>query len=711
MDVISLKSTIQTANHNFRAQDQTDYSAITYFVDSKSVLKLQGPSATLYNNTNFASPDFNYPGTLTKDMDIPLVSNAIPQGTYILTATTRVTKTCPIISISLASNYILVDLILLDNFTAGQTITLAGGPNAGTYTIQSISSNAFGTILTLTQTLLSATATDEVTFDEEITTIKTYTYCYTAPIPVLVLTPSCETATLVVSQTTNYAIICEGQTIQPTTNSSEVTLNAPLNSSGQPVYPQTVSGTLPFSTTELWTQTWTASIVTTLVYELPSGLFIETSVTSTKSIDVSCDDSLCCMSQCLQNATNTFNTIIASGNFNTISSALTKYTQIIGAFMMYSVGVKCGDITTIDTAIANMKALLADTDCCNNCNDNGQSVQIIPIYNVIVSGNNVVVAAPDVYLDLSTTVVGSTTIYSLTLNTTQVQNLINDYIIDNPTIITTIVNGMHLGSKIFSNNYTSFDAIIQFTGSTNLGSDIIDGISMVGGNFSDLELGDPIKCSTFPLNTYIISIGATSIQVSDVATSTQPSDTFVLESINQGIRVQKHIRSISGIDSYYYKVDSQVEKSIKIDSITQNFELDGDEASPDPFDMYAVDSGGNKGWLAYLTAISNYTKIDTDSAVSISNIAATYLTLNLDAGTYIITAWGAFTTANHNVVMDLKNGGTTIVTGIQEGATVCTMSVIYKYTSASAITLNLVLRGVGGSLTGDFISLKAERIS
>src|SRR3990167_8221664 len=129
MDTISIKSTIQTATNNFQAEDETDYSAITYFSDSKSVLKLEGPSATIYNNTSFASPDFNYPSTIEKDITIPLVGGAIPQGSYILTTTTRVTKALSALTASLSPNQITMPLSLLYNFTVGQTLTFTGGAN------------------------------------------------------------------------------------------------------------------------------------------------------------------------------------------------------------------------------------------------------------------------------------------------------------------------------------------------------------------------------------------------------------------------------------------------------------------------------------------------------------------------------------------------------------------------------------------------------
>lgn len=651
MDTISLVSTIQTLTNNFKADDVTDYSGITYFSDSKSCLKLQGPSATIYNNTNFATPDFDYPGTLTKDITIPLIGGAIPQGSYILTATTRVYKTgVPISSVTFGTNTILVPLILDGNFIPTQTVTWSGGNNAGTYTVLSATTTAFGVEVTFVEGLIDDTSTGSLSFYETITTVESYTYCYTAPSTVLTLSADCPTATLDATNDTNYAISCEGQTIQPDSVTATLTLNAPLNASGSPVYAQTVTA-LPsgstYSTTELWTQTWTGTLVSAITYTLPSGLQIETTITGTTSLNVSCDDSLCCMSSCLQNATNGFTTAVTTsgGDLNRILTATRIYTQILGQFMMYSVGVRCGDTDTIDTAVAAMKVLLGDQNCCNNCSDTGESVQIVAIYNVNVSGNTVVVQSGDVYIDVSAAVVGSTTTYTLTLDTTQLGNLISTYLNANPSVITDIVDTMKLKTSIFPIP-TSYDTKIWFTGDTTIGSPVISNIAMVFGSFSDIEIGDPVQdaiaLTNLPLDCSVLSLGATSITLNNNATATATGQDFYLATTHSGIAVAKYIRDISGVQFYTWLCQVVNQRSIEADSTTHQLQLVNDQVSPGNIKFYGTDATGLRGWQFIKSSLVEPTD-GISCPAGVSTDTTLFTTTAGNAGMYLIVLTGQFT--------------------------------------------------------------------
>lgn len=708
---ISVTSTIITSTHIYKADDVTDYSAVTYFVDSKSVLKLEGPLATLYNNTNFASPDFNYPGTLTKSTVIPLISGSIPQGAYTLTTTTRVTKACPIIDVSLASNYILVDLALLDNFVAGQSIVLAGGLNAGTYEIQSVSSNAFGTILTLVETLASDTDTGNVTFDEEIITVDAYTYCYTAPSPVITMTADCTTARLSITNDSDYAITCEGQSVQPTTVTPVLTLDSPTNSSGIPVYAQATSS-LPagstYYTTELWTQTWIATLATTLVYELPSGLFINTSVTKATSLDVVCDDSLCCMSTCLQNATNTFLAAAANtSNLNLVLNAIVAYNKILGAFMMYSVGVRCGNTTIIDEAIANMKSYLADTDCCNNCSDSGVSTQIVAIYTVTVSGNTLIVQSGDAYIDITETVVGDVTTATFTINVAAFETLISTYINANTSIITDIVNAMGLKTRVAAVRDLSTDTAVLINGDTTTGSPVLSNVTFAAGiDAGDIQQGEPIYHTTLGVGAYIVSIAANGdITCSQNFTTTASITSVVIASFNLGLFIVKHKRVISGNTSYLYWTSINRQNSIDIDSTTGAIDLVNDLLTPGNNYVYSTNSVGSKGWQAFQVLLGAAVLEDSGAGPTTipTGSSVTGATLTLDPGSYLMIASCKIvrTTANDQIFVKLLDGASQLYsTAVLIDSTYNpneNFCVVYPYTSASAITLNFTFEGITSS--------------
>lgn len=598
MDTISVQSTILTPTHIFNAEDITDYSAITYFIDSKSVLKLEGPSATLYNNTNFASPDFNYPGTLTKDITIPLISGVIPQGSYILTTTTHVTKTANTTAVNLGTNSVLMPLVLDGNFYAGQSIVWAGGANAGTYTVNSATTGAFGVTVIFVETLISTSVTGTLTFDEVIVTTDSFTYCYTAPSPVIIMSADCSTAQLTVSDDTNLSIQCEGQTVEPSSYTVAGTLDAPLNSGGTPVYAQTVFSAFPVVTTELWTQTWTASATWSITYQLPSGLYIETTITGTKSIDVSCDDSLCCMSSCIINATNRYIAATTNcSNINDILSAVVVYGRIQSAFMTYSVGVRCGDTTVIDASVAAMKTYLADTDCCNNCSDTGVSTQIVPIYSVSTAGGTVVIQSGDAYIDVSAAVVGSTTTYTLTLNVTVLEALIASYIAANPTIVTDIVDSMQLGTHI-SAIADATDTQITFDGTVSTGSPVLSSVTYAAGvDNTDVVIGEQIYHTSFPVDTYIVSVAANG----DITMSQNSTTTGAITGIVDGARylgmgILKYKRTVSGVTFYNWVLSNAVQYSIDHDSTTGNTQLTGDTATPGAIKFYGTDYNGDRGW-------------------------------------------------------------------------------------------------------------------
>lgn len=725
MDTISILSTIQTVPHIFNGEDQTDYSAITYFSDSQSVLKLQGPSTTIYNNTNFASPDFNYPGTLEKDITIPLVGGSIPQGSYILTTTTRVYKTAvPIISVNTGTNSILVNLVLDGNFIPGQSITWTGGANAGTYTVASASTGAFGVTVILVQTLAGSSTTGSLSFFELVTTTDAYTYCYSAPSTVLTLSADCPTARLAATNSTNYSITCEGQSIEPDTATATLILNAPLNSSGTPVYAQTTT-LLPtgstYYTTELWTQTWTGTLTTVLVYTLPSGLVIETQIAGTTSLDVSCDDSLCCMSSCLLNATNTFLAATTNcSNLNEIVAAVVKYNKILGAFMMYSVGVRCGNTTIINTAVANMKSYLADQDCCNDCSDNGQSTQIVAIYNVTISGDTLIVQEGDVYIDISQAVVGSFTTATFTLNVTEVQNLIDAYLTANPSIVTDIVDTMILRTDL-TGVATSFDIFVEFEGDTTSGSAVIANVSFISGiDAGDLRYGDALVGPGIPQGAYILSIaGSGNITMSANATATASNVTVDVGFIYGGLEVYKVKRTVSGVDTYAFQTNFAPKNSLAIDSSDGYVQLTNDTASPGTIKFYGTNYLGARGWQG----ITNELVQPADGIVCAAG-SSTDTTLKTvtaaTAGTYLIGLTGQFATvlAPTSIVIQIIKNGTIINTNCEvqyNAALSATEYYLYGMTTLEALVdtdvVKLRVTPVGQGVTLGNVSATFVRIA
>lgn len=720
MDTILIASQVTTPTHIFTTDDNTDYGLVTYFSDSKSILKLQGPSTTIYNNINFGTPDFNYPGTLTKDITIPLVSGSIPQGSYVLTATTHITKVLSTLAVNLGTNTITMPLPLLDNFYAGQSIVWTGGANAGTYTVQSVSSSGSAALVVLVQSLISTSLTGSLSFDEVIITVKSYTFCYSAPAVNITLTPNCVLANLAEGDSTNYAISCEGQTIQPTSNSKTFILDAPLNESGVPVYPQTVSS-VPITTTQLWTQTWTLTLTSDLVYTLPSGLIVSTSVTGTKPLDVSCDDSLCCMSSCLQNATASF--LLASSNssdLNALVAASIKYERILGAFMLYSIGVRCGDMVIIDAAVASLKDYLKDVKCCNDCGDTGQSVQIIPIYNVNISGNSVVVQSGDVYIDVSAAVVGSTTTYTLTLDVIQVQNLISDYIISNPSLITNIVNSMALGTFI-SAYPSAVDTSVKFSGTTTNGSAVITGITFgTGINQSDITTGEPVYHANLPIGTYIDSIiPGVSITMSAAFTFTGSTNNVLIGTISQGIGIFKYRRDLSGVVSHNFIVRTQPTMSLATDPVTGMLSLLNDNISPGVHKFYSTNYNGDNGWFS-IRAVLVENAGGTATAGANTDYAIATITAPT-AGLYHITAnigilWSSTAPSSYTVSI-VKNGAiinaqcaATILLAVADTAASNNQSLTTLAQLVNTDVVALRIRPVGQDVTTTDISVTLVRL-
>lgn len=696
----TVQPTINATTNILNVADTTNYAAIPFFLDVLGITRIEYPAGLMYQNagyalSNYGSPDINYPGTMNFDTAIPLVASAIPEGTYTVKYKTRVSKQTTLLNVDLGTNSVSLDIAVTD-VVAGGTIVLAGGANDGTYTVQLVSTDLFGRKITLVQPLSSAVATGTFTWTVDSSVETSYDYCAVNPAPKITQEYFCDTnpPLFISTDTSTYSITCDGVQVLPTTINRVHTVKAPDDAAGSPVAGPWVTSVAQSVITQLWTKTWTTVVVTTLTYTLPSGLIVVKEVTAMDQIPVTCDNTLCCLAECINNVRAAYLTALDQ-NSSAVPELLEKLTALNADYMMYNLYKTCGENDKLAALVTEIKSRLGSTCDCGCDSDDEVPTQIIPAYPIAINGNTAVVVPGSVYITVTPNTVGSTTTYTVDLSVSNVQALIAAYIAANPSIITTIVNSMELGVAVSSLVIPS-DVAVAFTGNTTNLNDTITNVAMLGGlSISDLKLFDPIICNQFPLGTYIIAIGATTVQVSNPATATVVGASVVVSSLDNGTAVVKYKRNVSGVDMFVYIAQSSVQDSIVIDGSTKKMKLSGDSSSPGNDMAYATNGVGTKGWRSIATLFGAAVSSNR-STVNATIPTATEVignTLNLAAGTYIIMT-NALIVGGYvdQIFARLKDGATILkFMGIDLDNTNSinnnTATIIMVYTSASPIVL------------------------
>jgi hypothetical protein len=414
--------------------DTTDYSGQSVNPsDAKGCLTITGPTGTIYNNTNFGSPDI-LPGTTDFfDRNLPLnTSSEVVQGDYSVQYRVRVDNNITA-NITGTSIITVVGSDVSALFTTGTSFQITTGSSIGTYTVASSSFVGTDTIINIEESALLENGVNILVYSYSTQNFN-YNYCYGAPVVDIEAQVDCDCSKIVSRDLTNYNIQACGTTLIPTSMLRVHTVSAPEGADGLPVAADVVSNLATITVTPIWTKTWTTSIQTTLTYTLPSGLLVTMVASGQTEYVVDCAEGLCCVYACMANLRNTYERFLTTNPVRAVEF-FPKVFKMTTAWMLYSVAHTCGDFANkrkyLDEIIDIAKS--ANCDCCNGADDL-VPVEIVPVCGTVSggSGNTTIVTTCGNGITITPTTVGSTTTYQVCIDLTVLNQNIADYLLANP---------------------------------------------------------------------------------------------------------------------------------------------------------------------------------------------------------------------------------------------------------------------------------------
>lgn len=444
--VLAGKTTFKnnTSPKSLGFEDITDYSS--FGVDAQDVigvLKCTGPAGVFYSNTDFNAPDIDGASPpLEKDgITLPLdTSSNIQVGDYELQYSVHIAgfeQTAQVYTYDNTAKTITVTGDWRTQFNAGdaQLELLLNDAPAGSLTPVSVAYDAVTdrTTITLASLALVGDPSDYtilVTYTLEIVTTFTYAYAHVDPEVKIEATANCDCAkfkSIDITEYGDYESLTRTHTIEyPATSGQEdyVTASAEVNLN------------------TLWTKTYSVTISTILIY-LEDGLYIETTVVGQKDVNVSCDAGLCKVSVCIKNVYERWLELLAMepSQAPRLERVLIK---ILNHYMLYSTAKSCGDPDAMQENLEAIQNLASGCNCGCGCSDDNskKSIQVVPLCGESAGADtNVIVQCLDSTITISVNVVGNDKTYTLSLNQSIVQGIVEDTDLDD-------LNNVSTASKV-----------------------------------------------------------------------------------------------------------------------------------------------------------------------------------------------------------------------------------------------------------------------
>lgn len=416
--------------------DNTNYSSYgiaTTAVDGN--LKCTGPNGVFYNNTSWSPPSIDLATANTINVNLPNLGGVVYSGTYTFLYTIRVLTQLSIVTSNTASGFfqLLGDQQYL--FPTNHTFTIVGGPNAGTYSVASLTYDGTHTKVFVNEAVpTDASSQGTINVYNEYTNTKSYYFSDCAPTVSLQLTSDCDCSQIVSQDLTNYTVNVNGNYYSPTTTARIHTVNPPISpSTGTRVAGSTTSSEATIIVSPAWTNTWTSTVVTTLTYNI-GGLLVQKTASGSASVDVVCSDELCCAYACLGNIADTYNEFRLTNRAEAEKWGMIAL-QVAIEWVAYSVARSCGQTNAAETRLENILALTKKSGC-SCCEDqSAEPVEIIGLCaggSVSGSGANVVINSCGNGITVTPVSVGNTITYTVCLDVDVIGSIIADYLSDNP---------------------------------------------------------------------------------------------------------------------------------------------------------------------------------------------------------------------------------------------------------------------------------------
>lgn len=406
---------------SWELKDITDYSSFgLLFSQVLGNFVLSSPIGIIHRNSNFASPDIN--GGTGDDVytnPLQLSSNTLPvEGNYGWQYTIQVTSAITGVSSGTPGVFTIAGDRVDDILLAG-IIEISGSTgNDGIYSVVNAVYDGIND-----ETNVSVANVPDATVDGNLLYQLSYQgsfdYYFCKPELKLSVNVNCTASFAQGKDVTNYTIdsvIGQYSGIAPTSQSRVLRLAYPRGI--QPAIPDVTSGSGVVVATPIYTGTWAFTLNVTTVYTLPNGLIIRISDTSTNEFDVDCANDVCQFSGCIQNLVDSY-IKAKSDNYVRASELSNMLLSLTGEYMLYSIGVSCGNEEMVSSAVAAMRSIAKATGC-DCCGDGTKKTPqlVIPIGGSGSggSGQTVSVTTAGNGIEINPIIVGQTVQYELSLN-------------------------------------------------------------------------------------------------------------------------------------------------------------------------------------------------------------------------------------------------------------------------------------------------------
>lgn len=325
------------------------------------------------------------------------------------------------------------------------------------------------------------------------TLTKTTNYCFVEPSVTLDVQSDCATGILTSTDVSTYIANDCGATLSPSLITRVHRITYPIDPATGLVVHAVVTGStaaLTIQSPDLWTGTYQATIITTLLYILSDGTVVSVIVTGSTTHIVQCEEGLCCAYQCIKNIVNNYHTTMGSQVGTSVTGQVAnKFNLLISVlsyWLLYSIAKNCGDVAEQDIQLANIIALAkaSDCDCCSE--PSNAPVQVIPIITGSGVGSTSVVTTCSNGITVTATTVGTVTTYQVCL----------DWMVINAGI-TSLITAQNLFDHVDTVQLGLVNKqVVMYNSGTGMWNNVLLGMTHI----SDIDL-----ITNPPVNTYALT--------------------------------------------------------------------------------------------------------------------------------------------------------------------------------------------------------------
>ena len=208
-----------------------------------------------------------------------------------------------------------------------------------------------------------------------------YTYCFDAPSVDIGVSYDCLATSLTAKDNTDYTMSCASGAV-PYTIVRNMTITPPQTVAPGVSAPAVINAgnVSSYTTSELWTMTYSTHLVSTLVYTYPCGLIVDAEIGAYDDIEVECSDCLCNFASCIKSLYYKYVQARTSGSIREAENLSNIITELNMLYNMYITAIRCGN-DDYNEYCNRIVALLdfAGVNCCNEDTD-GYATKLSGVY-------------------------------------------------------------------------------------------------------------------------------------------------------------------------------------------------------------------------------------------------------------------------------------------------------------------------------------------